>query len=168
MTRLTDLEIRRVDYALQKDATALVFLLDAYAQDAMGGGVGLDSWVKAHLCSQLSRYPHACSFIAWQGEQAIGLVNCFETLSTFKARPLLNIHDIAVLPACRGQGVGMALMQAVETEAIQRGCCKLTLEVLSGNATASKLYTRFGFAPYALDEANGQAMFMQKWLLPSA
>jgi ribosomal protein S18 acetylase RimI-like enzyme len=76
----------------------------------------------------------------------------------------LNIHDIAVLPDCRGQGVGQALLAAAEQLAIDRGCCKLTLEVLTGNARALQSYLRFGFAPYALDPAAGQASFMQKWL----
>jgi ribosomal protein S18 acetylase RimI-like enzyme len=52
----------------------------------------------------------------------------------------------------------------VETIACERGACKLTLEVLSGNAGARKLYTRLGFDDYQLDPATGVAQFMQKWL----
>ena len=40
----------------------------------------------------------------------------------------------------------------------------MTLEVLSGNAPAVKLYTRIGYAGYQLDPAMGTANFMQKWL----
>ena len=69
-----------------------------------------------------------------------------------------------MLPAHRGQGVGQALLAAAEAHARERGCCKLTLEVLTGNAVALRSYERFGFAPYALDPAAGQASFMQKWL----
>jgi len=47
---------------------------------------------------------------------------------------------------------------------VVRGCCKLTLEVLTGNLVALRSYERFGFAPYALDPAAGQASFMQKWM----
>jgi len=39
-----------------------------------------------------------------------------------------------------------------------------TLEVLSGNTGAEKLYRRVGFAYYELDPAMGQAGFMQKRL----
>ncbi|RZI96771.1 MAG: GNAT family N-acetyltransferase, partial [Haliea sp.] len=46
----------------------------------------------------------------------------------------------------------------------QRGACKLTLEVLSGNRSAIRLYERVGFAAYQLDPAMGQAQFLQKWL----
>ena len=106
----------------------------------------------------------AASFIAWLEDQPIGLINCFEGYSTFKAQPLMNIHDIAVLPGHRGAGVGQALLAAAEQHAKDRGCCKLTLEVLTGNTRALKSYLGFGFEPYALDPAAGQASFMQKWL----
>ena len=158
------LQIRRVDYLNAKDAEALVFLLDAYAQDPMGGGEALKPDNAARLCKDLSRIPGAASFIAWLDDQPIGLINCFEGYSTFKAKPLLNVHDIAVLSAHRGQGVGQALLKAAEDHARNRGCCKLTLEVLSGNGPAMASYKRFGFAQYELDPAAGQAQFMQKWL----
>ena len=158
------LSVQRANYRQAADAQALVMLLDAYARDPMGGGEGLTDEVKARLCSDLAERTDAASFIAWLDAQPVGLVNCIEGYSTFKARPLMNIHDIAVLPSHRGQGVGQALLAAAEAHARERGCCKLTLEVLTGNAVALRSYERFGFAPYALDPAAGQASFMQKWL----
>ena len=158
------LRIQRVNYLEPRDAQALVLLLDAYARDPMGGGEGLTEDVKVRLCSDLAKRQTATSFIAWLGEQAVGLINCIEGYSTFKARPLMNIHDIAVLPSHRGQGIGQALLAAAEVHARERGCCKLTLEVLTGNTIAMRSYERFGFAPYVLDPAAGQASFMQKWL----
>ena len=94
----------------------------------------------------------------------VGLINCFEGYSTFKAQSLLNVHDIVVHPRVRGQGIGQALLAAVQQLAIDRGCCKLTLEVLSGNTVAMKSYDRFGFAHYQLDPEAGHAVLMQKWL----
>ena len=161
---MSGLQIRRVDYLNAQDAEALVFLLDAYAQDAMGGGEALKPDNAARLCKDLSSIAGAASFIAWLDDQPIGLINCFEGYSTFKAKPLLNVHDIAVLSAHRSQGVGQALLKAAEDHARNRGCCKLTLEVLSGNGPAMASYKRFGFAQYELDPAAGQAQFMQKWL----
>ena len=158
------LHVKRVDYLDAQDAQALVFLLDAYAQDPMGGGEALKPENTARLCTDLARIEGAASFIAWLDGQAVGLINCFEGYSTFKAKPLLNVHDIAVLPGHRGQGVGQALLKAAQDHAHSRGCCKLTLEVLSGNAQAMASYKRFGFAQYELDPAAGQAQFMQKWL----
>jgi ribosomal protein S18 acetylase RimI-like enzyme len=161
-------QVLPVDYTDHAHREALVMLLNAYALDPMGGGEGLTQDVKDRLCDELAQRPQAFSFIAWNGSgpqtQAVGLINCMEGYSTFKAKPLMNIHDIAVLPTHRGAGVGQALLAAAEQLARQRGCCKLTLEVLTGNHRALSSYLRFGFAPYALDPAAGEASFMQKWL----
>ncbi|WP_019428674.1 GNAT family N-acetyltransferase [Limnohabitans sp. Rim47] len=158
------LHVLPVNYRHPADRDALVMLLDAYARDPMGGGEGLQQDVKARLCDDLAARPAAASFIAWLGDAPVGLVNCIEGYSTFKAKPLMNIHDIAVLHSHRGQGVGQALLAAAQQHAQSRGCCKLTLEVLTGNAQALKSYVGFGFEPYALDPAAGQASFMHKWL----
>ncbi|MEO5794233.1 MAG: GNAT family N-acetyltransferase [Rhodoferax sp.] len=158
------LQVRRVDYRDPMEAASLLQLLDIYAQDPMGGGAPLAEAVKVRLCADLAQRPHAASFIAWLGDEPIGLANCFEAYSTFKAQPLLNIHDLAVHPAHRDRGVGQALLAAVAQHAQARGCCKLTLEVLTGNAAAIASYTRFGFAGYQLDPAAGHAVLLQKWL----
>lgn len=161
-------KIRRIFFNDAVDCVALLKLMDVYASDPMGGGVTLSDEVKERLCRDLSSNPAAFSFIAWRGatepSEAIGLINCFLGYSTFKARPLLNIHDIVVLPEYRRQGIGQALLAAAEAEARERGCCKLTLEILSGNTLAMASYIRFGFEPYTLDPKAGQASFMQKWL----
>jgi ribosomal protein S18 acetylase RimI-like enzyme len=158
------LTVRRANYQNSADRTALCAMLNSYAQDPMGGGEALAEKNLARLCDDLAARPFAFSFLAWDDTTPLGLVNCFEGYSTFKAQPLINIHDIAVHPSARGRGVGQALLQAVESEAKVRGACKITLEVLTGNAVALKSYARFGFAAYQLDPAAGQAVFLQKWL----
>ncbi len=161
---MTESAIRRVDYRAPSDRSALLGLLNMYAQDPMGGGEPLSADVQARLCDALAKHPLAASFIAWEGDCAIGLINCFEAYSTFKAQPLMNVHDIAVHPAHRGRGVGQALLAAAEQLARERDCCKLTLEVLSGNARAMASYLQFGFANYQLNPTAGHALLMQKWL----
>ena len=161
---MSELVVRRANYQLPSDRAALCELLDHYAQDAMGGGAPIAPQALARLCDELAKRPFAFSFIAWQGNEPVGLVNCFEGFSTFKAQPLVNIHDVVVVNGKRGQGIAQALMKAVETEAAARGACKLTLEVLSGNAVALQSYERFGFKAYQLDPSAGQALFLQKWL----
>ena len=122
----------------------------------------------AYLLPALAARTQAFSVLAFAGSagaQPIGLVNCFEGFSTFACRPLVNVHDVVVLPAFRGQRVAEKMLALVEELALQRGACKLTLEVLGGNAGAIKLYQRVGFTNYQLDPAMGQAQFLQKWLL---
>ncbi|MDB5843346.1 MAG: GCN5-related N-acetyltransferase, partial [Polaromonas sp.] len=106
----------------------------------------------------------AFSVLAFAGDEPVGLVNCIEGFSTFACRPLVNIHDVAVLPGHRGRRVAERMLALVQDIARERGACKLTLEVLSGNASAVRLYERVGFAGYQLDPAMGTAQFFQKWL----
>jgi ribosomal protein S18 acetylase RimI-like enzyme len=159
--------ICRADYANPVHARALVAVLDAYARDPMGGGEGLSDFAKAHVVAELAARPQAYSVLAFADStqaQPVGLVNCIEGFSTFACRALVNVHDVAVLASYRGQGVAERMLALAEDIARQRGACKLTLEVLSGNAGAVRLYQRVGFANYELDPAAGQARFMQKWL----
>ena len=158
------IQVLRAHYANPVHAAALVNLLDAYACDPMGGAHPLSEFAKANLVSALAARPQAYSVLAFDGEQAIGLVNCIEGFSTFACRPLVNVHDVAVLASHRGRKVAEKMLALAESIAIERGACKMTLEVLQGNGGAYRLYQRLGFANYQLDPAMGQAQFMQKWL----
>lgn len=160
----SDLRLCRADYHNPVHAAALVQLLDAYAQDPAGGGEALSEFAKANLARELAARPQAFSVLAFAGDEAVGLVNCIEGFSTFACRPLVNVHDVAVLAGFRGQRVGEQMLALVEQIAQERGACKLTLEVLAGNASAIRLYERVGFAGYQLDPAMGQAQFFHKWL----
>jgi len=156
--------ICRADYANPIHGAALVTLLDAYAQDPMGGAHALSDFAKANLVAALAKRPQAYSVLAFDGNTPVGLVNCIEGFSTFACKPLVNVHDVAVLASHRGQRVAEKMLALVETIARERGACKLTLEVLQGNVGANRLYRRICFANYELDPAMGQAQFMQKWL----
>lgn len=159
------LTIAVADYTDPRDAAAVVALLDAYARDPMGGGTPLTDPVKARLAGDLAANPHAFSLLAWLDDKAVGLANCFVGYSTFAAAPIVNIHDFAVIPGHRGAGIGSALLAAIEAEALKRGACKVTLEVLSGNEPAKRLYAANGYGDYQLDPTAGQALFWQKRLI---
>jgi ribosomal protein S18 acetylase RimI-like enzyme len=163
MTHAT-LQILQANYSDTFHAQAIVQLLDAYAQDPAGGGTPLSGFAKANLVPELAKRPQAFSILAFDGGTPVGLVNCIEGFSTFACKPLVNVHDVVVLGSHRGQRVGEQMLALAEQIATARGACKLTLEVLSGNASAIKLYERIGFAGYQLDPAMGSAVFLQKWL----
>ena len=163
-TSLASVSVCRADYGNPKHAAALVMLLDAYAQDPMGGGHGLSAFAKSNLVGSLAARPQAYSVLAFEGDTPVGLVNCIEGFSTFACLPLVNVHDVAVLAAYRGRGVAASMLRLAEEIARGRGACKMTLEVLQGNVGAVSLYERLGFAGYQLDPAMGQARFLQKWM----
>jgi GNAT superfamily N-acetyltransferase len=158
------LTITPTDFTRPAHRAAFLHLLDHYAHDPMGGGVGLSEFAKAHLVDGLAARVNFASRLAFDGDSAVGLINCFEGYSTFAARPLLNIHDIVVHADWRGRGVGRALLAAAEALARERGCCKLTLEVLEGNRVARAAYQACGFGGYELTPETGQALFLEKKL----
>ena len=160
----SSVHVCRAVYTNPAHAAALVHVLDAYARDPMGGAHPLSDFAKANLVASLAARPQAYSVLAFDGENPVGLVNCIEGFSTFACRPLVNVHDVAVVVSHRGQRVAEKMLAMAESIAIARDACKLTLEVLQGNTGACRLYQRLGFANYELDPAMGQAQFMQKWL----
>jgi ribosomal protein S18 acetylase RimI-like enzyme len=158
------LEVRLADYHDPEDARLVLDLLDLYARDPMGGGEPLPEATRANLLPGLQQTPGAFSLIAALDGEPAGLANCFWGYSTFAAKPLINIHDVVVDPRFRGQGVAKALFARVEELGVERGACKVTLEVLSGNERAKALYASLGYGDFALDPAKGTALFWQKRL----
>lgn len=159
-----DITIVIADYDDAHQGISIVELMNGYALDQMGGGEALSEQVKQSLIAEIAKVPGAFTVLAFVGDKPAGLINCFMGFSTFKAKPLINIHDVIVLPEYRGLKLSQLLLDKVEVVARQRGCCKLTLEVLQGNKIAQNAYLKFGFANYVLDPEMGSAMFWQKTL----
>lgn len=159
---MSSLKIVINPYADVFHARAIVEILDSYARDPMGGGEPLGPRTRQNLIAELRRRPWIVTLLAVQEGRPVGLLIAIEGFSTFAAKPLLNIHDVAVLPDFRGQGIGAALFAEAERVARKRDCCKLTLEVLEGNSGAKALYERLGYSPYMLDPTAGAAQFWEK------
>ncbi len=143
-------------------ADAVVYLLNEYARDEMGGGAELPGFVKQNLVSELKKRPVIHSVIAFVHEKPAGLAICMEGFSTFACKPLLNVHDMVVAQEFRGRGISRRLLAKAEEIAKKLGCCKLTLEVLEGNQVARAAYRSFGFEGYELNPEAGKALFWQK------
>ncbi|WP_411743427.1 GNAT family N-acetyltransferase [Reinekea sp.] len=150
------------NYHDPRDAQQLIDLLNSYAQDPMGGGEALKPEVKAQLVATLANTPGAFTVLAFVDDQPAGIANCFQGFSTFKCKPLINIHDLAVASEFRGLKLSQLLLQKVEEIANDRGCCKVTLEVLDGNKVAKNAYLKFGYAGYELNPEMGKALFWEK------
>lgn len=157
-------EIVQARYDDPGHARAIVDLLEAYAADPFGGAQPLQPRVKQELVAALARREGAFSILALVDGAAVGLANCFEGFSTFRCAPLINIHDLVVLPAFRGQRLAQKMMTMVEHIARARGCCKITLEVLEGNLPAKRVYAKMDYAGYQLQAEHGNALLWQKSL----
>jgi ribosomal protein S18 acetylase RimI-like enzyme len=156
------IRIIEADLSLPAHQEGVLAMVDAYSRDAMGDGKPLDRDVQTQLIPGLKRHPTTLIFLAFDGDQPVGVAVCFVGFSTFAAKPLINIHDFVVLPTSRGKGIGRRLLEAVEAKARELGCCKLTLEVMDKNRQAVRMYRAAGFERYALQEESGAAIFMSK------
>ena len=59
------------------------------------------------------------------------------------------LHHLAVAGACRGMGIGSALVREVENRLRAKGCLKVNLLVRSDNLAARCLYERLGYEEMA-------------------
>lgn len=139
--------VRLADLHDARDAHWVVELLDMYCRDEFGDGEPLSDKARENLIPGLIKHGGARVFLAFADHHAepLGLAICLIGFSSFRGAPLINIHDIAVSPDARGKGIGTALLQAVEVEAKELGCCRISLEVRSDNTRAKKLYQQIGF-----------------------
>ncbi len=134
----------RADYNVPKHADDIITMMRDYAMDPMGNSADLPKDVQENLVPAMAK-TNGYTVLAYKGETVVGLANCFWGFSTFKARPLVNIHDIAVRKGHRAIGIGRKLFAALEEIARQKGACKITLEVLAKNDKARGLYASLGY-----------------------
>jgi ribosomal protein S18 acetylase RimI-like enzyme len=154
----------RADLDDPRHQAAVLEMTRAYARDPMGNGRDLPEDVRSVPIDRLRAHPTTLIFLALNGDEPVGIVTCFVGFSTFAGRPLVNIHDLHVVPDYRRRGLAQSLLQAVENRARELGCCKLTLEVQENNRAALRLYGSFGFANGQYEPQAGTVLFREKKL----
>ena len=158
------IDIFEADLNNPKHANALIFLLNQYAQDPMGGSEPLSEYTQKNLVAEIKKRDAVHVILAHVDGTPAGLINVIEGFSTFACKSLLNIHDVMVDKPFRGLGLSRKMFEKVEQLAHELNCCKLTLEVLDNNTLAKTAYKNFGFQGYQLVPEQGQAVFMEKKL----
>ena len=151
---ITDTKIQIVEGDLNQldHAESFLKLTAAYMADPMGGVEAWNEDQKTTVVKEMKDHPGALILFAKADNEYVGICTCFYAYSTFLAKPLLNIHDIYVEEAYRGNGVGKKLLIAVEEIALKNNCGKITLEVRKDNLNARDLYKTQGFteAPHSM------------------
>ena len=156
------MEIIEADLDRPDQQHAILALTAAYALDPMGNGGPLPPDALERLLPGLRDHPTTLIFLAYRKGQPVGLATCFRGFSTFAARPLINISDLAVLPEHRGAGIGRQLLQAVEQKARELNCCKVTLEVQENNTVARRAYEQSGFTQAIYGPDTGGSLYYWK------
>lgn len=142
---MSQIVVRKADLTRQTDREAVVAMTQAYARDPQGRGSEIESEVARRLPGFLAAHPAALVFLAYDGDEAIGIATCALSFSTFRASPILNIHDLSVRADRRGEGIARRLFEAVEAEARGLDCCRISLEVGATNEHARNVYAAWGF-----------------------
>ena len=96
--------------------------------------------------------PRFEAFLAYKENKPIGYAICFETYSSFLAKPTMYLEDLFVLPDERLQGAGSALFDHVLAIARERGCGRMEWQVLDWNELARSFYH------------HREATWMKEWL----
>lgn len=83
--------------------------------------------VAGHLARDLASDAHLVLVAVDGSVRVVGYASVHWLPYLFKAGPEAYVSELFVRGDCTGQGVGRALLNALETEARARGCCQLML-----------------------------------------
>jgi GNAT superfamily N-acetyltransferase len=129
--------------AIEPDLDLIIGFIRALADyERLADEVHLDRDVLAtHLFGSA---PKAEVLIAERDGAPVGFALFFHNFSTFEGRPGIYLEDLFVSPEARGSGAGKALLAALATLALERGCARLEWSVLDWNMPAIEFYRSLG------------------------
>src|SRR6266508_2387166 len=81
---------------------------------------------------------------AWKDDELVGFATLYWTFSSTHATEAALMNDLFVAEGHRGEGIGLALIQACAAASRDRGMHHLEWFTALDNATAQRLYERTG------------------------
>jgi GNAT superfamily N-acetyltransferase len=84
-------------------------------------------------------------YTAREDGRVVAMVSILYTVSTAEGGKAAWLEDMVVDPACRGRGIGAALLAHAVVGAREAGCMRLTLLSDEDNAQAHAVYAAEGF-----------------------
>jgi len=135
-----------VDLQNELHTRQLIKLLNDYMCDPMGKNAEMEEGFASKIIAGLKAYTCYLGFFVLLDDQFAGLANCNHNFSTFKAKPILNIHDFIITPEFRNIDAGQFLLAGIINFASQNGYCRINLEVREDNLNAKSLYKKMGFS----------------------
>lgn len=88
--------------------------------------------------------PAAAVTIAELNGEPVGFALYHGMYSTFMARPGIYLEDLYVQPACRGKGIGTALLVHLAQHALETGQGRLDWSCLDWNESSLAFYRNLG------------------------
>ena len=93
----------------------------------------------------LEEWDVAGVWVADADGRVVGMCTVQVLVSTAEGGPVGLVEDVVVTPAFRGQGVGRALLEALESWAAGNGLLRLQLLAERGNTGAQRFYGALGW-----------------------
>ncbi|MGE5378732.1 MAG: N-acetyltransferase family protein, partial [Bacteroidota bacterium] len=87
--------------------------------------------------------------LAQRGDAIVGLLSYSVRADLYHAGNSVLIEELVVEAACRGQGIGSALLQALLENLAGLACRELCLAVMPDNEAAIRLYKKYGLVEEA-------------------
>jgi len=119
---------------------ALIHELAAYEREADAVKVTAEDLLR----DGFGEHPLFHVLLAHVEGKLAGFALYFFNYSTWHGRPGLYLEDLFVRPDYRGQGLGQGLMQALAQIAVDRGCSRVSWQVLDWNSNAIAFYKQLG------------------------
>ena len=85
------------------------------------------------------------SFIAYDDNQPIGVMNFFFKVTTFTGRKILYIEDLFVREASRGKSVGRLFIEKAKSIAKELDCEEIELKCAEWNENSAAFYEKNNF-----------------------
>ena len=152
--------LHRIRAAASKDIPELLRIENAAFETDRLTGASLRNFIRSESAEV---------YVAEAGHRAL----CGFCIVLFrKGTVVARLYSMAVDHDARGRGVAQDLMHAMEAGAKERGALFLRLEVRHDNASAIRLYERFGYTPFGrylqYYEDDADALRLEKSLLAHA
>lgn len=140
--------LQLADLGNEEHCKHIIALVNEYRCDSMGGTIGvLSKDGEQRLIDGLRKHPCSVVYFAIYDKSIAGMAVCFIGFSTFKAKRLINIHDIIIYTEFRRKGIASFILQEISSIYAHEEYCKLTLEVRTDNYSAKRLYFNSGLGP---------------------
>ena len=143
-------KLSHIALAQPSDITALEPLFQAlYAHETPNAATPDAGTCARHIQRLLDDQTPHDMIIAWGTDRrALGLAAIARVTSISDPRSdhwtQIDLKELFVLPGARGQNIGRALMEWVQSYAKQHGACRIDWHVKSDNADGIRFYERFG------------------------
>lgn len=136
-----DVSVRLAEH---EDLAALCDLVEQYWRFERIDGFDKGR-IQGLLGSLLAHPHHGHAWVASDGTSLVGYLLMVHVFSLENGGPTAEIDEFFVIPAARGRGVGVRLLEVAEASLRHAGCRSVALQLGKANEAGRAFYTRQGY-----------------------